>query len=238
MNKIFLSLLLAVVIFTGCKKDGSVNPQQAKDDAAFTAYEQTFLDGLWKQNPDWATAEGYHKYDSLLLVPSSKNFDKQVDFDKKQLDSINRYDVTLLSQSNRIDYYLIQNAMQYSQWSIKQLKQYQWDPTYYNCIGTFAVILNEHYAPLASRLRNFYQKMAFIPEYYKEAEKQIKDPVVELTNLAIDQHLGGVGVIEQDFGDSLKKTNIPEAEQKLMLDRAHASAEVIKGFAAWLKETT
>ena len=235
VNKILLSLLLLTAFFTGCKKDGGVAPESARDDAAFTAYEQHFLDALWKQNPDWATAEGYHKYDSLLLVPSSKNLDKQLDFAKVQLDSLNRYDITLLSQSNKIDYYLMQNAMQYSQWSIKQLKQYQWDPTYYNCIGTFATILNEHYAPLSNRLRNFYQKMAFIPDYYKEAEKQIKNPVVELTNLAIDQYSGGVSVIEQDFGDSLKKTNIPEAEQKQMLDRAHTSAEAIKAFAAWLK---
>jgi len=102
-------------------------------------------------------------------------------------------------------------------------------------IGTFAYILNEHYAPLAKRLTNFYQKMANIPAYYKEAEKQIKNPVAELTSLAVDQHLAGVGVIEKDFADSLKKTNIPAVEQKQMLDRAKASADVIKAFAEWLK---
>ncbi|MFA6087060.1 DUF885 domain-containing protein, partial [Mucilaginibacter sp.] len=65
--------------------------------------------------------------------------------------------------------------------------------------------------------------------------KQIKNPVAELTSLAIDQHLGGVSVIETDFADSLKKTNIPAAEQKLMLDRAKLSADAIKSFAAYLK---
>ena len=71
--------------------------------------------------------------------------------------------------------------------------------------------------------------------HYKEAEKQVKNPVTELTNLAIDQHLGGVGVFEKDFADSLKKSNVPPAEQKLMLDRARVSAETIKAFAEWLK---
>ena len=89
----------------------------------------------------------------------------------------------------------MQNQMQYMQWKIQTLKDYEWDPNSYNVIGTFATILNEHYEPLAQRLNSFYQKMAFIPAYYKEAEKQIKNPVVELTNLAIEQHLGGIGGI-------------------------------------------
>ncbi len=235
MKKILLSFLFLAGLIVGCKKDDSVNPQSLKDNDAFTLYEQSFLDGLWKLNPDWATQEGYHKYDSLLLAPSNKNRDKQLDFAKLQLDSLSRYDVTTLSEENQIDYHLIQNQMQYTQWQIQQLKQYEWDPGQYNVIGTFAVILNEHYAPLAKRLRSFYQKMAFIPDYYKEAEKQIRNPVVELTQLSIDQHLGGVSVIEKDFGDSLKKSSIPEAEQKLMLDRAQASATVIKAYADWLK---
>jgi uncharacterized protein (DUF885 family) len=235
VKKILLSFLFLAGLLIGCQKDASVNPESVKDNDSFVIYEQSFLDALWKNNPDWATQEGYHKYDSLLLVPSNKNRDKLLDFDKIELDSLSRYDVTTLSETNQIDYHLMQNQLQYSQWQIKQLKQYEWDPSQYNVIGTFAVILNEHYAPLAKRLRNFYQKMAFIPDYYKEAEKQIKNPVAELTELAIDQHLGGVSVIEKDFADSLRKSSIPDAEQKQMLDRAQASATAIKAYADWLK---
>jgi len=235
VRKLILPLLIAAAFFTGCKKDGSMGPQTTKDDAAFTGYETSFLDALWKQNPEWATAEGYHKYDSLLVVPSSKNRDRMMDFDKIQLDSLARYTVEQLSQENRIDYYLIQNQLQYSQWQLLTLRQFEWDPSQYNVIGTFAIMLNEHYAPLDKRLRSFYQRMAFIPDYYKEAEKQLKNPVVELTNLAVDQLNGGVGVFEKDFSDSLEKSKIPDAEKKLMLDRATASANAIKGFASWLK---
>jgi uncharacterized protein (DUF885 family) len=236
VNKILISLLLLTGLLIGCNKDSSVNPNSSiRDDNAFSIYEQSFLDALWKINPDWATQEGYHKYDSLMLVPSSKNRDKQLDFAKVQLDSLSRYDIATLSEANQIDYYLIQNQMQYAQWQIKQLKQYEWDPSQYNVIGTFAVILNENYATLDKRLESFYEKMSFIPDYYKEAEKQIKNPVVELTNLAEEQLLGGVSVLEKDFPDSIKKSHISDAEQKLMLARAQASADIIKGYAAWLK---
>ena len=125
--------------------------------------------------------------------------------------------------------------MNYLQWQVQQLKQFEWDPSSYNVIGTFAYILNEHYAPLAKRLTNFYEKMANIPAYYKEAEKNLKNPVLDLTNLAVEQHLGGAGVFEADFADSLKKTTIPEATKKLMLDRAKLAADAIKGYADFLK---
>jgi uncharacterized protein (DUF885 family) len=236
IKKLLFTAALIITAFTGCKKDGSsIGPLQGKDDAAFAVYENSFLEGLWKLNPDWATSVGYHKYDSLLAVPNDQSRDKMVNFAKVQIDSLSRFEVKTLNAANKIDYYMMQNQMESIQWNIKQLRSYQWDPSSYNVIGTFAYILNEHYAPLAKRLRNFYQKMANLPVYYKEAEKQIKNPVIELTSLAIEQHLGGVGVIEKDFADSLKKTNIPQSEQKLMLDRASLSAETIKGFAEWLK---
>ncbi|TSD68013.1 DUF885 domain-containing protein [Inquilinus sp. KBS0705] len=235
MRKILL-LALYVGAFTACKKDGQSNQNlSAKDDAAFTAYEDHFLEELWKNNPDWATSAGYHKYDSVLLVPSDKTRKALISFTKVQMDSLSRFDVNTLSDANKMDHRLMQNQLESMQWNIEQLKDYKWNPASYNVIGTFAYILNEHYAPLDKRLRHFYQKMQNIPAYYKEAEKQISNPVPELTSLAIDQHLGGVSVIENDFGDSLKKSGIPAAEQKLMLDRARTSAAAIKEYAGWLK---
>lgn len=235
IKKLFYTTALGLTLLIGCKKDGSSGPMLTRDDAAFTLYEDRFLDGLWKLNPDWATSVGYHKFDSLLVIPTQQNRDKMVNFTKVQIDSLSRFEVNTLSDANKIDYHLMQNQMEYIQWNLQQLKTHQWDPTSYNVIGTFAYILNEHYAPLVKRLHNFYQKMAFLPDYYKEAEKQIKNPVTQLTDLAIEQHLGGVSVIEKDFADSLKKTNIPAAEQKLMIDRARLAAETIKAFAEWLK---
>ncbi|MDN3549825.1 DUF885 domain-containing protein [Mucilaginibacter aquaedulcis] len=231
-----MAVAIFMAAFTGCKKDsGGGGPLLGKDNAAFTIYENNFLEALWKLNPDWATSVGYHKYDSLLYIPNEQNRQKMLDFAKFQIDSLSRFEITTLSEANRIDYKMMQNQMEYAQWQIQQLKAYEWDPSSYNVVGTFAYILNEHYAPLAKRLRNFYQRMAEVPLYYKDAEKQIKNPVAELTSLAIEQNLGGLSVIEKDFADSLKKTDIPKAEQKLMTDRAATAAQAIKGYTDWLK---
>jgi uncharacterized protein (DUF885 family) len=234
--KKLLLLSLYVAAFSACKKDGQgVSQLSAKDDAAFLQYEDHFLDDFWKENPDWATTVGYHKYDSLLVIPNDDSRKKAIKFAKVHMDSLSRFEVGSLSDANKIDHRMMQNQLESIQWHLEQLREYQWNPASYNVIGSFAVILNEHYAPLEKRLRNFYQRMAFIPAYYKEAQKQLKNPVVELTDLAVEQHNGGLGVIEKDFADSLKKTKIPDAEQKQMVDRARISVDAIKAYVAYLK---
>jgi uncharacterized protein (DUF885 family) len=234
--KKFLLFILLISFITACKKDASVGPiQGSMDDVAFNNYEKFFLDELWKQFPDWGTSVGYHKYDSILLVPDKKTREKQLRFVKVQLDSLGRYQPTAFLETNKMDYAMMQNQMEYLQWQIEQLKAFEWDPTYYNVIGNFAYILNEHYAPLGKRLTNFYEKMENVPAYYKEAEKEIKNPVPELTSLAIEQLQGGLSVFEADFADSLKKTNIADATKKQMLDRAKLAADAVKGYAEFLK---
>jgi hypothetical protein len=236
IKRVLITFTLFASFLIGCKKDSSVTPMAGSvDDVAFNTYEQHFLDEFWKLNPDWATGVGYHKYDSLLLIPNKSTREKQLNFAKVQLDSLGKYNPTAFLATNKMDYAIMQNQVSYMQWQIEQQKAYEWDPSSYNVIGTFAYILNEHYAPLSKRLTSFYQKMAFVPAYYKEAAKELKNPAVELTNLAIEQHLGGVGVFETDFADSLKKTNIPEATKKLMLDRAKLSADAVRGYADFLK---
>lgn len=235
MIKKLLPIILIFLTLYGCKKDGSMEPTSPRDNAAFTAYETHFLEALWKIDPSAATQVGYHKYDSLLVLPNQQFRTSLLTFARLQLDSLSRFEVGTLSDGNRIDHHLMQNEIETIQWEQQQEKAYEWDPSSYNVIGTFATILNEHYAPLDKRLRNFYERMTNIPAYYKEAEKQLKNPVVELTNMAISQHTGGVIVFSKDFGDSLKKSTIPAAEQKLMLTRIDASVKAINDYAAWLK---
>lgn len=230
MKKYLFGLLLILTI-SACKKGDA-----DEGNTPFDAFKQQYIDTLWKLNPDWASSEGYHKYDSVLVIPNDNSRADQRAFTKSMQTKLATFKISDLPPSNQIDYHLIQNQLQLTLWQTDTLRAYQWDPSSYNIIGSFAFILNEHYAPLTIRLKSFYQKMENIPAYYEEAKKQIKNPVVELTNLAIEQHTGGVSVIEKDFADSLKKTKIPATEQKLMLARVKTSVVAINGFVQWLKD--
>ena len=227
---LFLVFLMTSAAFVQ-KLDQSASPPT---DPAFDRYKNHFLEALWKQNPDWATSRGYHRYDSVLIVPDAQSRQSSLAFVKNHLDSLDRFEVNRLSALNQIDYWLIQNQLRRTRWEIDTLRSHEWDPSDYNVTGSFAIILNEPYAPLATRLRSFYKKMATIPAYYEAVQKQLQNPVVELTKLAVNQHLGGVSVIETNFVDSLKKSTIPAVEQRQMLSRAQSSAQAIKRHVAWL----
>ena len=84
-----------------------------KDNDSFTSYENSFLDGFWKLNPDWATNAGYHKYDSLLVVPDDKSRDKMINYAKVQIDSLSRFEANILNAGNKIDFRMMQNQLQY-----------------------------------------------------------------------------------------------------------------------------
>ncbi|NIG57641.1 DUF885 domain-containing protein [Chitinophaga sp. Cy-1792] len=201
---------------------------------AFNNYEQQFIDDLWKQNPDWATSVGFHKYDTVLIVPDSAASNKALAFTKRHLDSLKSYELTKLTPSNQIDFQLIENYLKSVSWRINEEKSNEWDPSSFNVSNTFATILNENYAPLDTRLRSFYARLTNVPAYYEAAKAQIKNPVPELQQLAIEQNNGGAPVLDKDFADSLKKSAIPAAEQKEMVARATLAANAMRDYAKWL----
>ncbi|MEC5146260.1 DUF885 domain-containing protein [Chitinophaga sp. 212800010-3] len=235
----FLLCATAVAALAACNNGNSGGKKNGTDSTlnlSFNHYEQQFIDALWKSNPDWATSVGYHKYDSVLIIPDAAESQARLAFAKQHLDSLKSFDLNALSDANKIDYQLIRNYLESMQWSINDQKANEWDPSSYNVSNTFAFILNENYAPLEERLHNFAARLRNIPAYYEAAKKQIKDPVPELTSLAIDQNNGGLSVFEKDFADSLKKTNIPAATQATMLAAAKDAAGAIRGYANWLKD--
>jgi hypothetical protein len=134
--KKIIPLALIAILYYSCKKDGGSMPVSEVDNATFTLYETHFLEALWKLDPDWATSTGYHKYDSLLLIPNSKSRSDMINFTKVQMDSLAKYDPNILSPGNKIDYHLIQNQLDATQWAIQQEKAYEWNPGSYNVIGT------------------------------------------------------------------------------------------------------
>ncbi|HVI46475.1 MAG TPA: DUF885 domain-containing protein [Chitinophaga sp.] len=237
MRKLILCATVAAIA-ASCNNGNSSGGSNATDSTlnnAFSAYEQRFIETLWKENPEWATNVGYHKYDSVLTVPDNATAQQRLASAKQQLDSLHAFDMNKLSDANRIDFQLMENYLKSVVWNINDLKANQWDPSSYNVSNTFAFMLNENYAPLETRLRNFHTRLKNVPAYYAAAKAQVKDPVPELTQLGIDQNNGGLSVFEKDYADSLKKTSIPAEEQKAMIATAQEAAKAIKDYAAWLK---
>ncbi len=232
MKKIFVfavgSLILGSCNTSSEKKASDMNPR-------FDQFKQNFVEELWKTYPGWASSQGYHKYDSILTVPDDAERAMEMTFSKTYLDSLKNFDLNSLSDNNRTDYYMIENQLNESVWEINEQKSYEWNPSGYNVCGSFAEMINNKYDSLDTRLHNFNVRMAAIPAFYEAAKKNIKNPTVEHTLLAIDQNLGGVSVFEKDLPDALSKSYLSDHEKEQIKSRTTEAITAIKGFAEWLK---
>jgi len=233
----YATLLLAIGIFAG-----SCNNQQNKkesmnnsNDAAFDSYKERFVEALWQQYPGWASSVGYHKYDSVLIVPDAAAREKEIAFCKGQLDSLKQFDDNSLSDNNKIDKALMRNQLESSIWSVTEEKSYEWNPAQYNVSEGFADILNGTYDSLDNRLHNISKRLAAVPAFYEAAKQNIKNPTAEHTQLAIEQNMGGASVLEQDLPAALQKSHLPEAEKTAIKEKAAQAATAMKGYAEWLK---
>ena len=234
MNKIF-SLLTIVIIAASCSNK-SATENNSNVDKKFDVYKNQFIENLWKIYPDWASSQGYHKYDSILIIPNTDERTNEIAFAKANLDSLKQFDLNSLSNNNKTDYHMIENQLQSTIWSINEMKSFEWNPSGYNVCGTFSELLNGKYAPLETRMHDIFLKMKNVTAFYEAAKSNIKNPTVEHTQLAIDQNLGGVSIFESEFIDSLKKIKVSDDEKKMMSDASLAAAKAVKDYAEWLKK--
>ena len=234
MKKLFVSIFVITILFS-CNKSTKSNKDKALDEK-FDKYKAGFVTALWQINPDWAAAVGYHKFDTILVIPDAAADKKQLDFANAQLDSLKQYHIEELSDKNKTDFHMIKNQLETTVFNIKELKSSEWNPSQYNVCGSFAEILNGNYDTAEVRLRAFNSKMNNIPAYYEAAKKNIRNPTIEHTQLAIDQNLGGSSVFEGDLSAALEKSKLTVAEKKEMLDKAKVSVKAITDYAEWLKK--
>ena len=224
-------LISVLFLFFSCAKKDSVTVNKN-----FESYKTNFVDELWKLNPGWAASLGFHKYDSVLMVPNASNSKKHNVFANAILDSLKKYENEALSDNNKTDFYMIKNYAESTLFSINELKSNTWNPSEYNVCGSFAEILNGNYDSFETRLKNFNIKMDNVPAFYEAAKANIKNPTIEHTQLAIDQNLGGISVFETDLKASLEKSKLSETEKTEILSKAQKSIEAIKNYVTWLQK--
>lgn len=233
MKKLFVSFFAITLLFS-CNKSTKSNGDKDLD-KKFDQYKDGFVTDLWKINPGWASAVGYHKLDSLLIVPDATEEKRQIDFANAQLDSLKQFNIEDLSDNNKTDLQMIKNQLESALFYIKEVKSSAWNPSEYNVCGAFAEILNGKYDSLDVRLHAFNIKMNNIPAYYEAAKKNIKNPTVEHTELAIAQNLGGSSVFQGDLAAALQKSKLSAAEKKEIQEKAKVAVKAIADYADWLK---
>ncbi len=231
MKKIIITSL-AACLFISCQKD----KKSTDSNQAFDKYKENFVEELWKIYPEWASMNGYHKYDSLLTVYDKDFGEKAGAFAKANLDSLKQYDIASLNPNNITDHKMIENQLETIIFGLENEKSFEWDPSMYNVSGSFAEILNGSYDTPAIRLKNFGIKLNNVPQFYANAKLNIKNPTIEHTQLAIAQNTGGLSIFEKDFPAALEKSDFTKEEKDALLAKSAKAVASIKDYILWLQK--
>ncbi len=232
-----ICFLFIIFIALSCGQNNKSESKSAIDtNMDFNNYKENLILKFWKMYPTWASSQGYHNYDSILNIPDHNQRAKELKFIEAELDSLKKFNPDLLHDNSRTDYYLLVNQLYSLDWEIKEMKSFEWNPAVYNLGGTFGEMISNSYDKLDNRLRSFYLRMEYIPAYYEAAKKNIKNPTLEHTQLAIEQNTGSKGVFEKELKEALDKSELSDEEKKKMITRSAVSVAAIDGYIDWLQK--
>ncbi|MBC6990284.1 DUF885 domain-containing protein [Hymenobacter sp. BT491] len=236
--KLFFAAIVSSACLAGCNQ--SEGRKQAltdtQPDAVFERYKKQFIDSLWYYNPGRASKAGYHKYDSLLVVPTAARRQTEAAARTRMLKQLSTFELKSLRVNNQTDYLLINNYLRSSRWSADTLRDWQWNPATYNLGSSVAEILNGRYWPLARRLRAISSKISHAPDYYEAAEQNISQPTREHTELAILQNKGGLAVFGKALEDSISRSELSEKEKQEFRNRLSTTRLTIENYISFLQK--
>lgn len=208
----------------------------SQSNIAFANFENQFVDQLWLLNPAWATNNGYFKYNAALTLPDDKNRQQQLDFSKDELAKLNAFAIEKLSLSEQTDFYLIRDYLNSIPWEINTLREYEWNPSVYNVNGDFSFILNSEYAPINDRLLSLNEKMKLVPAYFEQAKKNIKNPTLEHSKLAIDQNKNSADIFSKDIPASAEKSTLSDLQKKEIIAHAKTCSAAVADYVSFLEK--
>ncbi len=233
LRYLLLPLLGALPACHSADKPAAGAPASA--DVRFERFKTRFIDDLWREDPGFASSVGYHKYDSLLVIPDSLQRRRAAAFGEKNLKALAAFPLDSLGPANQIDHHLLANYLRASRWEDDTLRQWQWNPAAYNLGAGIGDLLNGRHFRLDRRLRNISDQLAQAPAYYAAAKNNLRRPTQEHTRLAIKQNEGGLAVLGPALADSVRGSGLSAREKKVFADRLATARLSIQSYLAFLK---
>jgi uncharacterized protein (DUF885 family) len=232
----FPLLLLALPACTSNSDKTATDATAAPADARFDRFKNQLILDLWQLNPDYAASQGFHKYDSLLVIPDATARRREAAFATQNLGALAGFGLDSLSPGNQIDWRLLTNELRAQRWYADTLRSWQWNPASYNLGASVGDLLNGRHYPLARRLRNISDKIAQAPAYYAAAKANITNPTREHAELAVQQNEGGLAVFGPALADSVRKSSLSAAEKQLLTQRIAGAQRAVQGYIDFLKK--
>jgi hypothetical protein len=194
-----------------------------------------FFDALWALRPGSAIGVGYYKYADRLIVPDDAARAQELKFVDTWRSRLHSIGLMSLSESRRADWMILDNEFAERRWAITELREWEWDPSTYNVADPFAKILLTEFAPLDERLEVFSRRLRHVPAYYAAAQRNIKQPTLEHTQLAIEQNRGALEIFGSELNKHIEASTLSERAKRQLLQRADEARAAITGYIEFLQ---
>jgi uncharacterized protein (DUF885 family) len=192
-----------------------------------------FNHAYFKFHPTDGTAAGFHQYDPLLEDYARAGVDAETATLKTYKTKLESFDSKQLSQEQRDDWQLIENYINSRLLTLEELRFWEKDPDRYssNISNSIFVIMSRKFAPEDQRLRSVIQRERQIPQVFRAARANLKNPPRIYTQVALMQLPGIISFFQKDVPAAFPHVR----SRKLLVEFRSANGAVIEALQQYEK---
>src|SRR3954451_7144441 len=228
-----LTLLLVASLASGCKASAPATRAVESKDAAFTSLAREYLEDIYRRQPTQATDLGIHKYDDRLENYSRQGVMDAIAAARGFRDRANAIDPSALSADTKLDREQLLHAIDSRILTLAVVRPWAKDADSYSSglTNTAYIMIKRQFAPPAERLRKLIAREKAMPAALLEARKNIENPPLIYTQIAIEQLDGNRSFFETAVPGAFK-----DLQDKALLDEfKQTNGAVITALAAYKK---
>lgn len=204
-----------------------------KMDTKFENLATSYIEAYLQMYPERATSLGDHRYDARLNDRSLEGIQKAIQFNTEYANRILDIDPVKLSPTNRVDYNILKEKIDRNLFYLQELREYTWNPRWYNVGDAIYNLLVRDFAPIEERLYSVKQRLLVIPDAISAAKTNLKNPPQIFTETAISQNKGTISLVEKELDEFIAQAPSVKTE----LDEARKTAlDALNGYQTWLEE--
>ncbi len=216
----------------------SPEPADTPDDKAFLELADSYFDTYYfPTNPTMATADGLHDFDGKLEDYSRAGVAANIKTLLRWQDKLSTtVDHASLTERVRGDYELVLNNIRSTLLILQTIKPWQKNPDVYSSgiTNSAFTLMERKFAPPETRLRDLIAREKLMPGVLAEAHKNLDNPPLIYTQIALQQLPGLVHFFQNDVPSAF--ADVTDADMKKQF--ADSNAAVIKSlqdYQTWLK---
>ncbi len=188
----------------------------ARISSKFNTIVDSYFDLLFKFHPSFATANGFHQYDSKLEDFSHSSLQREADELRAFLPKLQKIRQNTHTEQDAGDLDFIDSQVKSRLLDLEEIRSWEKDPDPYASSPAYSLFLlmKRNFAPAESRLRSVIARENQIPSVLEAARVNLKNPPRVFTEVALQQLPGTIEFFQKDVPSAFSAVHDPKLLQE------------------------